>query len=108
VTFRLAWLTPTDRDRRTVGKRLALAIFLCGVAAGAVAVASPNRPAPRVAHYEYVTGAERLSVYNIPDGALVGRFALPGVTEIRGIGASAVTGMPYVSYGGSREASVAC
>jgi DNA-binding beta-propeller fold protein YncE len=40
-------------------------------------------------------------VYNIDKrSSLVGRFALPGVNEIRGIGASAATGMLYVSYGG--------
>jgi hypothetical protein len=84
----------------TVRKRLATVVFLCGVAAAVVASASPNRPAPRVARYEYIAGVGRLSVYNIANRALVGRFALPGVAEIRGIGASAVTGMLYVSYGG--------
>jgi hypothetical protein len=39
-------------------------------------------------------------VYNIAGGSLVARFALPGVDEVRGIGASAATGMLYVSYGG--------
>lgn len=82
--------------------RLVTAIVLCGVAT-AVAVAasaSPSRPVSRVARYEYIAGVGRLSVYNIADRALVGRFALPGVAEIRGIGASAVTGMLYISYGG--------
>ena len=32
--------------------------------------------------------------------SLVARFVLPGVDDIRGIGASAATGMLYVSYGG--------
>ncbi len=41
-----------------------------------------------------------MSVYNIADESLVVRVALPGVAEIRGIGASAATGMLYVSYGG--------
>jgi DNA-binding beta-propeller fold protein YncE len=39
-------------------------------------------------------------VYNIADRSLVRRFALSGVSEVRGIGASAATGMLYVSYGG--------
>jgi DNA-binding beta-propeller fold protein YncE len=39
-------------------------------------------------------------VYNIANGSLVRRFALPGVAEVRGIGASAATGMLYISYGG--------
>jgi hypothetical protein len=53
-----------------------------------------------VARYEYVVGVGRLSVYDITNGSLVGLFRLPGVAEIRGIGASAATGMLYVSYGG--------
>ena len=53
-----------------------------------------------VARYEYVVGVGRLSVYDITKRSLVGRFGLPGVAEIRGIGASAATGMLYVSYGG--------
>lgn len=53
-----------------------------------------------MARYEYVAGVGQLSVYNIANGSLVGRFGLPGVAEIRGIGASAATGMLYVSYGG--------
>jgi DNA-binding beta-propeller fold protein YncE len=81
-------------------KRLATLVFLCGIAAGAVALAAPNRPAPRVARYEYIAGIDRLSVYDIANRALVQSFALPGVAEIRGIGASAATGMLYVSYGG--------
>src|ERR1700760_704088 len=80
--------------------RLATAIVLCGVAVGAAAFAKPGRLVSRVARYEYVAGAGRLSVYNIGNGALVRRFALPGASEIRGIGASAATGMLYVSYGG--------
>ncbi len=81
-------------------KRLATVIFLCGVALAVVASASPKPHVSRISRYEYIAGAGRLSVYNIANGVLVGRSALPGVTEIRGIGASAVTGMLYVSYGG--------
>ena len=81
--------------------RLATVIVLCGVAVGAAAFAWPDQPVSRgVARYEYVAGVGQLSVYNIANGSLVRRFALPGVTEIRGIGASAATGMLYVSYGG--------
>ena len=53
-----------------------------------------------MARYEYVAGVGGLSVYNIANRSLVRRFALPGVDEVRGIGASAATGMLYVSYGG--------
>ena len=81
-------------------RRLATVIVLCGVATAVGASASPNRPVSRVARYEYIAGVGRLSVYNIANQALVERFALPGVAEVRGIGASAVTGMLYVSYGG--------
>jgi hypothetical protein len=88
-------------------KLLAAGIILGGLVAGATAFAWANQPvsrtasgAPRVARYEYVAGADRLSVYNIANDSLVGRFGLPGVSEIRGIGASAATGMLYVSYGG--------
>src|SRR3979409_1563010 len=81
-------------------KRLATVIVLCGVAASAAAFAWPNQRVAHVARYEYVAGVGRLSVYNIANGSLVGRFGLPGVDEIRGIGASAATGMLYVSYGG--------
>jgi hypothetical protein len=86
-------------------KRIATVIILCGVAVAVAAVAAPKRPAPRVARYEYVAGVGRLSVYNIATGSLVGRFALPGVVEVRGIGASAVSGMLYVSYGGFPKGS---
>ena len=88
-------------------KRLAIVVVLCGVAAGASAFAWPNQPvsqtargATRVARYEYVAGGGQLSVYSIANGSLVGRFGLPRVAEIRGIGASAATGMLYVSHGG--------
>ena len=81
-------------------RRLATFIVLCGVATAVAASASPNRPVSRVARYEYIAGVGRLSVYNIANQALVERFALPGVAEVRGIGASPVTGMLYVSYGG--------
>ena len=84
----------------TMRRRLATIAVLSGVGAALAASASPNRPTSRVARYEYVAGVGRLSVYNIANGALVARFGLPGVAEIRGIGASAVTGMLYVSYGG--------
>jgi DNA-binding beta-propeller fold protein YncE len=53
-----------------------------------------------VARYEYIAGIDQLSVYNIANGTLVRRFRLPKVTEVRGIGASAATGMLYISYGG--------
>ena len=65
-----------------------------------MAFARPKQPLSRVLRYEYIAGAGRLSVYNIADRSLVARFALPGVTEVRGIGANAATGMLYVSYGG--------
>ena len=80
--------------------RLATVIVLCGVAVGATAFAWADQPVSRIAHYEYVAGVGQLSVYNIANRSLVGRFRLPGVAEIRGIGASAATGMLYVSYGG--------
>ena len=88
-------------------KLLATGVVLGGVAAGAAAFAWADQPVSRtaggvtrVARYEYVAGVARLSVYNIANASLVGRFGLPGVAEIRGIGASAATGMLYVSYGG--------
>ena len=80
--------------------RLAAVIVLCGVSAGAAAFAWSSRRVDRVARYEYVAGVGQLSVYNIATRSLVEQFALPGVAEIRGIGASAATGMLYVSYGG--------
>ncbi len=81
-------------------KRLVTVVVLCGVAVGAIAFARPSQRLIRVAHYEYIAGVGQLSVYNIADRSLIGRFALPGIAEIRGIGASAATGMLYVSYGG--------
>jgi hypothetical protein len=88
-------------------KLLAAGIVLGGLAAGATAFAWPNQPlsqtatgTTQIARYEYVAGVGRLSVYSIANGSLVARFGLPGVAEIRGIGASAATGMLYVSYGG--------
>lgn len=81
-------------------KRLATVIVLCGVAAGAAAFAWPAQTVSRVARNEYVAGVGQLSVYNIANGSLVARFGLPRVAEVRGIGASAATGMLYVSYGG--------
>jgi DNA-binding beta-propeller fold protein YncE len=80
--------------------RLATVVVLCGVAVGAAGFARPGRRLSLVARYEYIAGVGQLFVYNIADRSLVGRFALPGVTEVRGIGASAATGMLYVSYGG--------
>lgn len=81
-------------------QRLVASILLCALASGAVAFAWPSRAA-RVVHYEYVAGVGKLYVYKIGKRpSLVSRFALPGVDEIRGIGASAATGMLYVSYGG--------
>ena len=82
-------------------ERLAVFIVLCGLASCAVAVAWPGGASPHVAHYEYVAGVGSLYVYDIDNrSSLVGRFALPGVDDIRGIGANAATGMLYVSYGG--------
>jgi DNA-binding beta-propeller fold protein YncE len=88
-------------------KLFATAIVLGGLAAAATAFAWPNQQvsqtaagATRVARYEYVAGVGQLSVYNIANESLVARFALPVAAEIRGIGASAATGMLYLSYGG--------
>lgn len=82
-------------------ERLVAFMVLCGAASGAVAFALPRQASSQVAHYEYVAGVGKLYVYNVDKrSSLVGRFALPGVDEIRGIGASAATGMLYVSYGG--------
>jgi YVTN family beta-propeller protein len=76
-------------------------VVLCALACGGVALASPSRPSSQVAHYEYVAATGALYAYDIDRlGSPVGRFALPGVDEIRGIGASAATGMLYISYGG--------
>ena len=82
-------------------ERVVAFIFLCALACCAVAFAWPRQAPHRVAHYEYVAAVGKLYVYNIDKRpSLVGRLALPGVDEIRGIGASAATGMLYVSYGG--------
>jgi hypothetical protein len=76
-------------------------ITLCMLACCAVAFASPSQAPSRVAHYEYVASTGTLYVYDIDKlPSVVGRFPLPGVDEIRGIGASAATGMLYISYGG--------
>lgn len=81
--------------------RLAVFIVLCGLGCSAVAFAWPRQVSSRVTHYEYVAGVGGLYVYNIDNrSSLVGRFSLPGVNEIRGIGAAPATGMLYVSYGG--------
>jgi DNA-binding beta-propeller fold protein YncE len=81
--------------------RLATVIVLCSIGVGATAFAWANQPVSQgVSRYEYVAEVGQLSVYNIANGSLVRRFALPGLFEIRGIGASAATGMLYVSYGG--------
>jgi hypothetical protein len=83
--------------RRTVAF-LTLSVLACCTVA--VAWAS-QKPAPGVAHYEYVASTGALYVYDIDRlPSLVERFALPGVSEIRGIGANATTGMLYISYGG--------
>jgi YVTN family beta-propeller protein len=82
-------------------ERLLALIVLSALASCAVAFAWPRQASSRVAHYEYVADVGKLYVYNIDKrSSLVGRFALPGVNEIRGIGVSAATGMLYVSYGG--------
>jgi DNA-binding beta-propeller fold protein YncE len=82
-------------------KPLVAFIVMCALACCAVALAQPGQVPSGVAHYEYVASVGRLYVYNIDRRpSLVSSFALPGVDEIRGIGASAVTGMLYVSYGG--------
>jgi len=82
-------------------ERVVAFIFLCALACCAVAFARPRHAPHRVARYEYVAAVGKLYVYNIDKRpSLVGRLALPGVDEIRGIGASAATGMLYVSYGG--------
>jgi hypothetical protein len=100
----VSWWGGADRSRRnpdwSMRKRLATVIVLCGVAAGVAAFAWPNQRGSRVARYEYVAEVGQLSVYSIANGSVVGRFGLPGVAEIRGIDASAATGMLYVSYGG--------
>jgi DNA-binding beta-propeller fold protein YncE len=81
-------------------ERLVALIVLCVLACGAVAFAGPGHAQTGVSHYEYVAGAGRLYVYDIDKRpSLVGSFALPGVNAIRGIGASAATGMLYISYG---------
>jgi DNA-binding beta-propeller fold protein YncE len=84
-----------------MGKRLMALIVVGALASCAVAFAWPRQAPSRVAHYEYVAADGKLYVYNIDKRpSLVARAALPGVDEIRGIGASAATGMLYVSYGG--------
>jgi DNA-binding beta-propeller fold protein YncE len=87
---------------RATPARLAALIALCALACCAVAFAWPTRVRSGVAHYEYVASAGRLYVYDIDRRPLlVGSSALPGVRGIRGIAASAATGMLYVSYAGS-------
>jgi DNA-binding beta-propeller fold protein YncE len=82
-------------------ERLLAFIFLCAVTGCAGALALPRQAPHRVAHYEYVAAVGKLYVYDIDKRpSLVARLALPGVGEIRGIGASAATGMLYISYGG--------
>ena len=79
-------------------ERLVAFIVLSVLTSCAVAIAWPRQASSQVAHYEYVASAGQLYVYNIDHRwSLVGRFALPEVDEIRGIGASAATGMLYVS-----------
>jgi YVTN family beta-propeller protein len=84
-----------------VGRALA-SIVLCALAGCGVALASGGGASSRVDHYEYVATGGALDVYDVDrSGApLVGHFALPGVDEIRGIGASSASGMLYISYGG--------
>jgi DNA-binding beta-propeller fold protein YncE len=73
----------------------ACALACCGLA---FARAGPA-PSP-VAHYEYVGSTGALYVYDIDKlPSLVARLPLPGVEDVRGIGASAATGMLYISYG---------
>jgi DNA-binding beta-propeller fold protein YncE len=79
--------------------RAAAFMMVCALACCGVAFASPSRAPSRVAHYEYVASTGALYVYNVDKlSSLVGRFPLPGVSEVRGIGASAATGMLYISY----------
>ena len=76
-------------------------VSLCALACCASALAGPSHAPSRVAHYEYVASTGALYVYDIDRlPSLVERFALPGVSEVRGIGASSATGMLYISYGG--------
>ena len=87
-------------------ERLVAFIVVCALACGGVAFARPGDAPTGVAHYEYVAGVGRLYVYSIDTRpSLVGSFALPGAKAIRGIGASAATGMLYVSYGGFPKGS---
>jgi DNA-binding beta-propeller fold protein YncE len=82
--------------------RLVAFIVVGALACCAVAFAWPTHASSGVAHYEYVASPGKLYVYSIDQRpSLVGSSALPGVNAIRGIGASAATGMLYVSYGGS-------
>jgi YVTN family beta-propeller protein len=77
-------------------------ITMCALVCCAAAFALPTRaPLSGVAHREYVASNGALYVYSIDKlPSVVARFPLPGVSEIRGIGASAATGMLYISYGG--------
>jgi DNA-binding beta-propeller fold protein YncE len=83
-------------------RRTVALITLCVLTGCAVAFALPSQgPSSGVAHYEYVASTGTLFVYDIDKlPSLVERFPLPSVDEIRGIGASAATGMLYISYGG--------
>ena len=82
-------------------KRTVAFITLWVLACCSVAFALPSQAPSGVAHYEYVAATGALYIYDIDKlPSLVGRFALPGVSEVRGIGASAATGMLYISYGG--------
>src|SRR5438874_8406546 len=91
----------SENPGRAMRERLLAFIFLCAFAGCAVAFAGPRQAPHRVSHYEYVAAVGKLYVYKIDKRpSLVRQVALPGVDEIRGIGASAATGMLYVSYGG--------
>jgi len=82
-------------------RRLAVSIGVCALALGVGAFAWSSQTARGVAHDEYVASTGALYVYSIDRlPSLVARYPLPGVSEVRGIGASAATGMLYVSYGG--------
>ena len=77
-------------------------IPLCALVCCAATLALPSQASrSTVAHREYVASTGALYVYSIDKlPTLVGRFPLPGVSEVRGIGANAATGMLYISYGG--------
>lgn len=68
-------------------------------------LASPTGGSGAIQHYEYVFPDGEMDVYDIDHGqALVQRVALPTSTGVRGVAASPVTHMLYVSYGSDRGA----